>query len=183
MHRTLRHALRHLIPVACVIAATLHTSTIIAVARGQSAPGFITGVVRDASGAAIPGAAVAVINERTGTNAPSVSNEEGVYRSSALAAGAYRVEAVLEGFETVVKRVTLDLGQTASVDVTLTPSQLTEAVVVTARRTEEAAQEVPIPVSVIASASSSLSACWPTCRASFFTRILSGEPWSMGSTA
>ena len=34
-------------------------------------------------------------------------------------------------------------------DVTLAPSRLTESVVVTARRVEEVAQEVPIPVSVV----------------------------------
>ena len=43
----------------------------------------------------------------------------------------------------------LEAGQTLSIDVTLTPSRITEAVVVTARRIEEVAQEVPIPVSVV----------------------------------
>ena len=43
----------------------------------------------------------------------------------------------------------LSAGQTAAVDVTLNPSRLTESVVVTARRVEEAAQEVPIPLSVV----------------------------------
>ena len=127
MYRTLRPALRFLIATACVIAATFHPSIVIAAAAAQGASGFITGLVRDASGAPIPGAAVAVINERTGTNAPAVSNAEGVYRSAALAAGAYRVETALDGFETAVQRVTLDVGQTVSVDVTLTPSQLTRS--------------------------------------------------------
>ena len=36
-----------------------------------------------------------------------------------------------------------------TIDITLSPSRITEAVVVTARRIEEAAQEVPIPVSVV----------------------------------
>ena len=39
--------------------------------------------------------------------------------------------------------------QTLAIDITLSPSRVTEAVVVTARRIEEAAQEVPIPVSVV----------------------------------
>ena len=43
----------------------------------------------------------------------------------------------------------LEAGQTPTIDVTLTPSRITEAVVVTARRVEEVAQEVPIPVSVV----------------------------------
>src|SRR5204863_11043 len=45
--------------------------------------------------------------------------------------------------------VSLEAGQTLTVDVTLNPSRVTESVVVTARRVEEVAQEVPIPVSVV----------------------------------
>ena len=40
-------------------------------------------------------------------------------------------------------------GQTAAIDVTLSPARFTQSVVVTARRVEEVAQEVPIPVSVV----------------------------------
>ena len=43
----------------------------------------------------------------------------------------------------------VDGRQAASIDVTLTPARFTEGVVVTARRVEEAVQEVPIPVSVL----------------------------------
>ena len=66
-----------------------------------------------------------------------------------MPAGQYRVETALDGFETAVRRLVLEGGQTSSIDVTLTPSRLTEGVIVTARRIEEAAQEVPIPVSVV----------------------------------
>jgi iron complex outermembrane receptor protein len=43
----------------------------------------------------------------------------------------------------------VDGRQVATINVTLTPARLTEGVVVTARRVEEAVQEVPIPVSVL----------------------------------
>ena len=46
-------------------------------------------------------------------------------------------------------QVVLEAGQTAAIEVTLTPARITEGVVVTARRVEEVAQEVPIPVSVV----------------------------------
>ena len=59
------------------------------------------------------------------------------------------MEAALDGFETGVRRGAVDAGQTAAIDVTLTPARFTEGVVVTARRIEEAVQEVPIPVSVV----------------------------------
>ena len=67
-----------------------------------------------------------------------------------LAAGQYRVEAALDGFEPAVAPcVPSTAARSPAIDVTLTPARLTEGVVVTARRVEEAAQEVPIPVSVV----------------------------------
>ena len=78
-----------------------------------------------------------------------MTNEQGAYRADGLAAGPYRVETALDGFETSVRRLVLEAGQTTALDVTLTPSRVTEGVIVTARRIEEVAQEVPIPVSVV----------------------------------
>ena len=90
-----------------------------------------------------------MVNEDTGVTAEAVSNEQGSYRADALAPGQYRLETALDGFETAVRRIVLDLGQTPAIDVTLTPARITEGVVVTARRVEEVAQEVPIPLSVV----------------------------------
>ena len=59
------------------------------------------------------------------------------------------METSLDGFETAVRRIVLDAGQTAAIDVTLSPARFTQSVVVTARRVEELAQDVPIPVSVV----------------------------------
>ena len=118
-------------------------------AVAQPAGGSIAGLVRDASGAAIPGATVRIVNEVTGVSLQAVSDEQGAYRTAALGPGAYTVEITLDGFEAAGRRIVLSAGQTAAVDVTLNPSRLTESVVVTARRVEEAAQEVPIPLSVV----------------------------------
>ena len=63
--------------------------------------------------AAIPGATVRVVNEDTGVTFEAVSNEQGSYRAAALLPGRYRVETTLDGFETAVRRVALDPGQTA----------------------------------------------------------------------
>jgi len=129
--------------------AALVIALLPALAVAQPAAATLTGIVRDSSGAAIPGASVRIINEDSGVTAESVSNEQGSYRSAPLAPGRYRVEAALDGFESVVKQVVLEAGQTTAIDVSLTPARLAEAVVVTARRVEEVAQEVPIPVSVV----------------------------------
>jgi iron complex outermembrane receptor protein len=111
--------------------------------------GSITGLVRDSSGAAVPGATVRVVAEASGRTVEAITNEQGAYRAEALQAGEYRLETALDGFETAVRRLVLEGGQTSAIDVTLTPSRITEGVIVTARRIEEAAQEVPIPVSVV----------------------------------
>jgi len=134
--------------LAFVLVLTLSMSPA-AAAEGPAGPGRITGSIRDASGAAVPGATVRIVNESSGAFAEAVSDAQGAYRSDALAPGRYRVEISLDGFEAVARQTVVSTDQTAAIDVTLVPSKLTEAVVVTARRVEEIAQEVPIPLSVV----------------------------------
>src|SRR5688572_20355854 len=118
-------------------------------AAAQPAPGgVVSGIVRDSSGSAIPGALVRIFGEGPNVAAELVTELDGAYRGPALPAGRYRVEAALDGFQTAIRQIDLTLAN-AVVELTLSPSQLTESVVVTARRVEEIAQEVPIPLSVI----------------------------------
>jgi len=119
-----------------------------AVASAKVGTASVKGLVKDSSGASIPGALVRVVNE-SGSTVESVTDGEGVFAAASLAVGAYRVEASLDGFETAVRRVTLEANQVVDVDLTLAPAGITEGVVVTARRSEEVAQEVPIPLSVV----------------------------------
>jgi iron complex outermembrane receptor protein len=120
-----------------------------ALSAAQTPASTLAGVVRDSSGGAIPGVTIRIVNVVTSASTEFVSDGQGAYQSEALAAGRYRVEATLDGFETVTREIVIDLGQVAAVDFTLEPARLTEAVVVTARRVEETIQEVPIPVSVV----------------------------------
>jgi iron complex outermembrane receptor protein len=78
-----------------------------------------------------------------------VTDDHGAAQTGPLAPGRYRVESTLDGFDTAVRRMMVETGQPPTVELTLHPSRLSENVVVTARRVEEAAQEVPIPVSVV----------------------------------
>jgi iron complex outermembrane receptor protein len=128
--------------------AVLAAAFIPSVGAAQTA-GSISGVVRDSLGGTIPGATIRVVNEGSGAAQEAVTDADGKYRVDDLAPGQYRVEARLDGFEPAVSRGALDGRLAASIDVTLTPARLTEGVVVTARRVEEAVQEVPIPVSVL----------------------------------
>jgi iron complex outermembrane recepter protein len=129
-------------------------SAIVAIAApamtlAQSVTGTITGIVRDASGGAIPGATVRVVNQKTHGAVDTTSDGQGAYRLGELPAGSYRLETTLEGFEPAVRETVLESGQSVAIELTLTPARLTEGVVVTARRVEEVAQEVPIPLSVV----------------------------------
>ena len=109
----------------------------------------VGGVVRDGSGAAVPGALVRLVNESSQAALETASAADGAYRFEALPAGVYRLDVVLDGFEAAPQRLVVAAGQPLTVDVTLQPSRLSEAVTVTARRIEETVQEVPIPVSVV----------------------------------
>ena len=119
-------------------------------ASAQSAAGVvISGTVKDSSGGVLPGVSVKITNETTSTSADIITNPDGTYASEPLAPGPYRVSVSLDGFETVDKRVVVAAGQPATNDVTLSPARFSQSVVVTARRVEEQAQDVPIPVSVV----------------------------------
>ena len=117
-------------------------------AFAQGGASLLTGTVKDVNGGVLPGVTVRVTNVTTNAGVDAVTDGEGVYRAASLATGTYRVEAALDGFESSALPVTVTGGQ-ATLDLTLSPSRLTESVVVTARRVEEVAQDVPIPVSVI----------------------------------
>jgi iron complex outermembrane receptor protein len=118
-------------------------------AAAQSGPASLGGVVKDESGGVIPGASIRIVNEANNAAVDLFSDEHGAYRALDLEPGRYRVETTLDGFETVVNRVVLGPGQTVVSDATLSPARFSQSVIVTARRTEEVAQEVPIPVSVV----------------------------------
>lgn len=112
--------------------------------------GSVAVVIRDSSGAPIPGATIRIVSEDdSGRALDAVSDEQGAFQAAALAPGRYRVEMRLDGFDPAVRRVTIEPGLPVAIDVTLSPSRLSESVVVTARRVEEVAQEVPFPVSVV----------------------------------
>ena len=115
----------------------------------QPVDATVSGVVRDVAGAALPGVIVRIVADGSGLVVAAATGDDGRYVSQALAPGGYRVEAVLEGFETVSRAVRIAAGTPLQVDFALAPSSISESLVVTARRTEEVAQEVPIPVSVV----------------------------------
>jgi iron complex outermembrane receptor protein len=113
--------------------------------------GSVTCVVRDASGAAIPGATVQAIDQGTKSVSERFTDVQGTARFTALPPGDYQIETRLDGFEPDTRKIILGTDP-IMVTVGLAIARLTEGVVVTARRVEERAQDVPIPLSVLSGA-------------------------------
>ncbi len=79
--------------------------------------GTITGAVTDPNGGVVPAAAVVVHNTNTGIDRSIQTNEAGLYTATFLQPGNYEVTVSKTGFDTVVRKdLTLQVGQTMSID-------------------------------------------------------------------
>jgi len=93
----------------------------------------LRGKVVDSQDAGIPGATILITNQATGVRRQSLSNADGTYFMTALAPGVYTLDAELSGFTKYSRKdIRLDLGRTTTLDVQLSPGQVTETVTVSA---------------------------------------------------
>jgi hypothetical protein len=102
-------------------------------AQSQAAEGAIEGTVTDESGAVLPGATVTVRNPATGLTRETPTDASGLFRAPLLPVGNYDVSVSLQGFATVKRTgLTLNIGETLAVDVTLKVASAQEEITVTA---------------------------------------------------
>src|SRR6185503_12143265 len=95
--------------------------------------GTITGIVTDSTGAVLPKASVSATNTTKGIVSKTVTNEDGNYTIPLLPAGTYLVKVELSGFRTYIREgITVQVAQTARLDVTLQIGEVSETVEVTA---------------------------------------------------
>jgi hypothetical protein len=95
--------------------------------------GLIAGTLTDPNGAVVPGATVAIKNLGTGTELPLSSNEVGIYTAPFLQPGRYEITASKTGFAKVVRTgITLQVGQTLTLDLTMPLQTTQESVTVNA---------------------------------------------------
>ena len=100
---------------------------------GQVITGTVSGTVRDSSGAVLPGVAIEVKNTNTGVGRTLTTDERGYYVASNLSLGDYEVSASLPGFQTEVRRgFSVNVGQTAVIDFSLSVGAVTELIEVSA---------------------------------------------------
>jgi hypothetical protein len=82
---------------------------------GQSTnSGDISGIVSDGTGAAVPGATVRVLNIDTGVTKDYLTNQDGVYDTSSIVAGNYKITFSKTGFTQLVRSsITVIVGNTS----------------------------------------------------------------------
>lgn len=102
-------------------------------AGAQTHRGSVRGTITDPNGAVIPGATVKAVNTGTNKSRVSLSNEEGMYVVSSLAAGTYRVEIEFAGFaRRVFTNVILDVNQERRLDGQLQVAAISDTTELTA---------------------------------------------------
>jgi hypothetical protein len=116
-----------------MLAAMLVTGIALpAAAQSQAVNGSIEGTIRDSSGAALPGVTITITNTDTGAQRVVVAGNDGEYRAPLLPLGAYDVVAELQGFKRFEQKgITLQAGQVALINVTLSVGNVSETIVVT----------------------------------------------------
>lgn len=116
-----------------LVLATLLVSPLILLAQSQATTGVIEVTVTDATGAVLPGVMVVMHNTATNYEQSQVTDAAGRARGVLLPLGPYEVRATLDGFATqVLKGISVNVGQTVTVNAKLTQAALSEELVVTA---------------------------------------------------
>jgi Carboxypeptidase regulatory-like domain/TonB dependent receptor len=92
--------------------------------------GDISGIVTDTTGATIPGVTITVLDIATGVSKQYVTNDSGVYDTSSIVAGTYKLTFAKPGFATLVRSsITVIVGPT-SVNAQLSIGGVAQEVVV-----------------------------------------------------
>ncbi|HEY6373170.1 MAG TPA: carboxypeptidase-like regulatory domain-containing protein, partial [Candidatus Sulfotelmatobacter sp.] len=96
----------------CVLPLFLVLASAACLAQSTNS-GDIRGTVSDSTGALIPGVTVTVANVDTGVSKDFTTNQDGLYDTSSIVVGSYRITFAREGFERLVRGpVSLQVGTT-----------------------------------------------------------------------
>jgi hypothetical protein len=99
----------------------------------QVGSSVLSGRVLDASGSAIADAEVKVVNQESGAAQTLRTNQEGLYRATALLPGVWSAEVHAKGFDAQVrKNLTVEVAQTLAADFVLQVGKSSQVIDVTA---------------------------------------------------
>ncbi|MEJ7606108.1 MAG: carboxypeptidase-like regulatory domain-containing protein [Bryobacteraceae bacterium] len=100
--------------------------------HAQRDTGSILGTVSDGSGGVVPGAKVTLTSEGTGLTTTMDTREDGTFIFTPIRIGTYTIEAAFQGFQKYRRQnITINIQQQLSLDLVLTPGELTQTVEVT----------------------------------------------------
>jgi len=116
-------------------------------AFGQAVTATLSGRITDGSGGSIAKVSVTVLNVATGFSRSAQTSDAGEYTIPALPAGDYAVSVVFSGFGEQTKNITLQVGQSAGLDFTMSPGEVAQRVEVEA--TSELAETTRTQVSTV----------------------------------
>jgi Carboxypeptidase regulatory-like domain len=107
----------------------LAVAILISAAHAQQTTATLTGTVTDPAGAVVAGVTITATNLSTNAVRETLTGETGSYTLPFLPAGDYSVTAVAPGFQTQkIDRITLQVQQTARVDVQLRIGDVAETI-------------------------------------------------------
>lgn len=117
-------------PLRRALVFTALFSLAAAVAYSQTTAGIV-GSVRDQSGSIMPNVTVTITDTNTNVSRSVTSDAAGDYVATNLGVGEYQISAESPGFKRFVRKpVTLEVSQTARVDIALQPGEVTETITV-----------------------------------------------------
>src|ERR1051326_3970935 len=88
----------------------------------QSSNGSVRGTVLDSSQAVIPNVTVALTNTTTGVELKTITNDAGLYVFPSVIPGPYRLESEAPGMRKFEASVTVQVQQSATIDITMQPA-------------------------------------------------------------
>lgn len=101
-------------------------------AQSEAGSSSLEGTITDANGAIVPGANVSVKNTETGLERNVISNNEGRFFVAVLPVGNYTITIKSANFsEAKRENVRLNVGETSSLNIVLTPQNVTATVNIT----------------------------------------------------
>jgi Carboxypeptidase regulatory-like domain len=120
---------RRLLSLAVLCSLSIALLVASQVAWAQEVTATIVGTITDPSGAPIKGATVTATDTDRGTVSTTTTTDSGSYNLARLPVGSYSVKVTAAGFDTAIHPpFTLELNQTARVDIGMRVGQVTETV-------------------------------------------------------
>jgi hypothetical protein len=99
------------------------------VLHAQGVSGSITGALKDTSGALIPNSSVTARSVESGREWQTRTNDAGIYNLAALPPGQYTITVEVPGFKRLVTNpITLEVNQTARIDLSLEVGAVAETI-------------------------------------------------------